>query len=452
MSLESAPEDALPASHYLGDATNLLSVPPTGSDRLTHRIFRYPAKFHPPVVRALLDRYTEVGDWVLDPFCGSGTLQVEASVSGRAAVGVDVDPVAVAVAEAKSARYQLEEVRATFLRLQAEIATHRRSAEEYDSRKFVDISAAEYDTIVRREGLWVPDIPRLAHWFRRYVVIDLARILQVIESAEASRPIRALLLVTFASVIRGSSNADPVPVSGLEVTSHMKRRDAAGRVVDPFALLNSALNKVLKGVADYEGAHSSSDGPPIVTLLGDATQLPADFKARFDAVITSPPYHNAVDYYRRHQLEMFWLKQVVNQADRLELLPKYIGRHRVPAKHPLLGLEWEMGALACEWEKAIRQRDSQRADDFKVYIAGMHSSLMEMCRVSRPGARVVLVVGKSSWNGGQIPTDELFEELGRGRLVLEEVLSYPVKNRYMSYARRNGADIDQEFVLAFKRL
>src|SRR5262249_55559426 len=70
-------------------------------DQLTHYLFRYPAKFHPPVARALLERYSEPGDTVLDPFCGSGTLLVEALVSDRSSVGIDVDPVATLVSRAK---------------------------------------------------------------------------------------------------------------------------------------------------------------------------------------------------------------------------------------------------------------------------------------------------------------------------------------------------------------
>jgi hypothetical protein len=33
-----------------------------------------PGKFHPLVARALIERYTESGDCVLDCFCASGTL------------------------------------------------------------------------------------------------------------------------------------------------------------------------------------------------------------------------------------------------------------------------------------------------------------------------------------------------------------------------------------------
>ena len=51
--------------------------------RLTHYLFRYPAKFHPPVVAALFHRFTSPGDVVLDPFVGSGTALVEGTLLDR---------------------------------------------------------------------------------------------------------------------------------------------------------------------------------------------------------------------------------------------------------------------------------------------------------------------------------------------------------------------------------
>lgn len=51
--------------------------------KLTHYLFRYPAKFHPPVVAALFERFTQTGDVVLDPFVGSGTSLVEGALLER---------------------------------------------------------------------------------------------------------------------------------------------------------------------------------------------------------------------------------------------------------------------------------------------------------------------------------------------------------------------------------
>ena len=59
---------------------------------------RYPAAVHPArmlpdIAATAITALTEPGDLVFDPLCGAGTTLVEALYLGRAAVGVDIDPV-----------------------------------------------------------------------------------------------------------------------------------------------------------------------------------------------------------------------------------------------------------------------------------------------------------------------------------------------------------------------
>ena len=70
--------------------------------KFTHFLFRFPAKFHAPAVRCLINQFSKPGDVILDPFCGSGTLLVEALVAGRSGIGADIDPVAVFVSRTKT--------------------------------------------------------------------------------------------------------------------------------------------------------------------------------------------------------------------------------------------------------------------------------------------------------------------------------------------------------------
>ncbi len=51
----------------------------------------------PQIPRNLLLRYSKVGDTVLDPMVGSGTTLIEAKVTGRNGIGLDVDPSALLV-------------------------------------------------------------------------------------------------------------------------------------------------------------------------------------------------------------------------------------------------------------------------------------------------------------------------------------------------------------------
>ncbi len=59
----------------------------------THGLFPYRGKFHPQLVKGLLNILrVQPGETVLDPMCGSGTLNVEASLLGIHSVAADISP------------------------------------------------------------------------------------------------------------------------------------------------------------------------------------------------------------------------------------------------------------------------------------------------------------------------------------------------------------------------
>jgi len=70
---------------------------------LTHWIYPYKGKFHPQMIRALLNIIgLGQGDTVLDPFIGSGTTAVEAQLLGINCVGVDISPLCVLQSKVKT--------------------------------------------------------------------------------------------------------------------------------------------------------------------------------------------------------------------------------------------------------------------------------------------------------------------------------------------------------------
>jgi DNA modification methylase len=58
----------------------------------------YHGNFVPQIPRQLIERFTKRGEWVLDPFMGSGTTLIEARRLGRNSVGVDIQKSVVAEA------------------------------------------------------------------------------------------------------------------------------------------------------------------------------------------------------------------------------------------------------------------------------------------------------------------------------------------------------------------
>lgn len=76
----------------------------------SHGFYRYPARFSPEFARSVIEVFSKPGDTILDPFVGGGTTVVEALVSGRKVVGVDLNPLAVFIARVKSTPLSLSEI------------------------------------------------------------------------------------------------------------------------------------------------------------------------------------------------------------------------------------------------------------------------------------------------------------------------------------------------------
>jgi DNA modification methylase len=70
---------------------------------LTHWIYPYKGKFHPQMIRALLNIIKlKENDTVLDPFVGSGTTAVEAMLLGINCIGIDISPLCVIQSKVKT--------------------------------------------------------------------------------------------------------------------------------------------------------------------------------------------------------------------------------------------------------------------------------------------------------------------------------------------------------------
>jgi len=74
---------------------------------LTHWIYPYKGKFHPQMVRALLNILgLRPGHRVLDPFVGSGTTALESMLLGIDVVGIDISPLCVLISKVKTSAWK----------------------------------------------------------------------------------------------------------------------------------------------------------------------------------------------------------------------------------------------------------------------------------------------------------------------------------------------------------
>ncbi len=60
----------------------------------THGFYHYPARFSPAIARAVIEVFSDPGDWILDPFMGGGTSVIEGLAMGRRVAGIDINTLA----------------------------------------------------------------------------------------------------------------------------------------------------------------------------------------------------------------------------------------------------------------------------------------------------------------------------------------------------------------------
>jgi hypothetical protein len=426
---------------------------PNGRNEHTHQLFRFPAKFHPPVVRWALGNYGRKGSVLFDPFTGSGTGQVEAILRGISSVGIDIDPLACFIAKVKTTPVDPAKLQRTLDRIRLILSPYVGLHADREVRKGSDISEERF----QRESisLNIPPIPNIVHWFRRYVIVDLARILWAFDQLRLSADEKRFFRACVASIIRGVSNADPAPVSGLEVTSIQAERNRV-RTIKVVHQFFSKVKLAISGMAQlwiaYEGTSNkatavviSGDVLQLDTLLGDSL-VPGD---GFPLVITSPPYCRAVEYSRRHQLEMYWMGFIKSPKEQIKLAHTYVGRKLVRETDWDEKTDFGIKSLDNGLAK-MTAHDPVRARGVRHYFHSMAEFFEVLAQKTKRTGTVVCVIGNSKCCDVPIPTADILAEIASERFTLNSRFSYALRNHYMQYGLWNGDGIKQEHVLILK--
>jgi hypothetical protein len=95
-----------------------------------HYMCSYMAMFPPELPHYFIERFTQPGDTVLDPFSGRGTTPVEAAAQGRHGIGNDLNPLAVALTRGKLSNPTVEEVLKRLEKLESDYSSKDWSIED----------------------------------------------------------------------------------------------------------------------------------------------------------------------------------------------------------------------------------------------------------------------------------------------------------------------------------
>jgi len=226
--------DAYTDYYYITRKNRMRSV----NQYLTHWIYPYKGKFHPQMIRALLNIIgLQRGETVLDPFIGSGTTAVEAQLLGVNCVGYDISPLCVIQSRVKTIAYP-----------------------------FVD----EIEKRTREV---------LTHTAPAFMVRDAASLSQYTRSIEQERVKEFFLLAEL-----------------------LGRSDEARRGRDFLGSVAKNVERMLWSLKDQGAVFRELALTPgeVMVEQADARRLPLGNES-VDGIVTSPPYSIALDYVQNDE-------------------------------------------------------------------------------------------------------------------------------------------------------
>lgn len=115
-----------------------------------HKIGEYPTKIRPVVVSKIVERFSGEGETILDPFCGSGTVAVEAKLQGRNSISYDVNPEAVELTKAKLRMLDDRGMQESIIELMSEYDRELRRTNGRAAKRVVEKEIVRLENILER--------------------------------------------------------------------------------------------------------------------------------------------------------------------------------------------------------------------------------------------------------------------------------------------------------------
>jgi len=160
-----------------------------------HGYHTYPAMIIPSVAKRIIEDYGKKSRYLCDPFMGSGTVLLEAKLSQnfKYAYGIDINPLAVLIAKAKTTPINPKLLDKNFKKILNNYSKIKKTSQD-------------------QTDLETPKIPNLEYWFKPNVVSDLTILKKSIESIlnenfDVETKLKTFFNVSFSETIRFVSNS-----------------------------------------------------------------------------------------------------------------------------------------------------------------------------------------------------------------------------------------------------
>lgn len=352
---------------------------------LSHGLHPYKGKFHPKMVRALINTiHPKDSGLIMDNFVGSGTALVEASLMGLDSIGIDVNPMSVLMAKAKC----------TLLHMDSKKLDKALSQfiEEYEKAVRSCRTEAKGQETLTQERYEIDEV--VAEQVRK---ADEG----VYENFKKDGLLEEVLLAR--SIAENEYSGELLDILQLGIA--MGISDLKNRRTNRDFL--STLKEILEDI--YRRLHILrllEDRIDIRLGIGDAIVADSANLAKLDIEeitgnVNSPPYSTALDYIKNDIYQLSLLGFVRSSSELGELEQRMGGnpRGKYDSSEMASRIEANDAGLPTYAMRVIRllYNYNRTGHAFRLYdfYELMKSCLSEQKRLLEPGSRICTVIGNN---------------------------------------------------------
>lgn len=315
-------------------------------------------------ISRFIEKYSEPGEVVLDSFCGSGITLIEAAKLKRKCVGVDLNPIAIKIAEVSLTAVDIEELHKAFDRIKEKLKSviYSMYTVEEDGKKAlvthtiwkdgtpievwyeteqkkktiregreIDLKMAEHPSV---EAKWYPkslmyensrinvgENQRVCDLFTKRALTGLSLLAEEIRNIE-DKKIRNILELTLSGTLSQASRLVFV------IRDRKKNGKTSGRAevgswvvgywvpeehfeINVWNCFENRFRRILKGEEEinsiFKSKEKDSDDIDVSLFQCSATNLPLEDNS-VDYVFIDPPHSNRILYMEMSFMWNAWLK------------------------------------------------------------------------------------------------------------------------------------------------
>jgi DNA modification methylase len=264
------------------------------------------------IVQAYIKNFTKSNDLVLDPFGGSGITAIEALITGRKSIHIDLNPLSVFIASSLIAPVKLAEFSESFQRIKEQYLK-----DEPKEKKEIKKALSTYPY---PKGFVLPkgsDVDVVEDLFTEIQLAQLAFLKFLINQEKNINIKKSLLLAFYNTISIINRTFHETPKGGGNHFGYYYRYriapDPANK--NTMSVFENKFKRIYDGKREIQNSVTADKVKECKIIKGTASKLKEIENESIDYIYTDPPYGKKIAYLDLSTIWNAWLDLEVTEKD-----------------------------------------------------------------------------------------------------------------------------------------